>query len=402
MDQIAAPLPLALWRTRSTLLAAALVLAACGGGTPSPSATPGPPGTPPGSGPPAPTSDDPGGSGDPVPSVPGGEMSAGSEVLVVADEVRVRAEPGTEGEILGTLPWATAGTVRSGPVESDGYAWYEVETEARTGWTAAGDGEDRWIVPIGPGPGADVLLTFSEVCDVVPPLRVPTTAILADGSVVVGRGDLRIGRLNEDGMALIRQEVLDLPVLQQPGTYEPQPLPDAEPPGHGACAYTFVTGAGADAVTVNSVMWFGDQEEAEFYVPSPERKLLSGVARSLGEIDTLLEEDLWSETPRPYAATEFLLVLMPFPGPTGGEAIPYQELGLPGPDELEAAGGDTRCGTIPLEQAVTATREIRASGNPVSINEMPSATADDDGQGWSVIIAPRTPSGAPTCDDVYG
>lgn len=402
MIQIGAQLPLGRWRAWWTTAGLALVLAACGGQVPSPTATAGPSGAPPGSASPAPTSDEPSESDDPTPGTPGGEMGAGTEVLVVADEIRVRAEPGTGGEILGTLPWGTTGTVRSGPVESDGYAWYEVEAEGRPGWTAAGDGEDRWVVPIGPAPGADVLLTFSEVCDVVPPLRVPTTAILADGSVVVGRGEVRIGRLNEDGMALIREEVLDLPVLQQPGSYEPQPLPDAEPPGHGACAYTFVTGSGPDAVTVNSVMWFGDQEEAEFYVPSPERKLLSGVARSLGEIEALLDEDLWSETPRPYVATEFLLVLMPFPGPTEGDAIPYQQLGLPGPDELDAAAGDTRCGVIPLEQAVTATREIRASGNPVSINEMPSATADDDGQGWSVIIASRTPSGTPTCDDVNG
>jgi hypothetical protein len=50
----------------------------------------------------------------------------------------------------------------------------------------------------------------------------------------------------------------------------------------------------------------------------------------------------------------------------------------------------------------TATREIRNAVNPVGINGMATATADDGELGWSVIIVPRTPLGSPECGDVNG
>lgn len=392
MDRIRPPLG------RAGLAAlSALALAACGGPSPSTSASPA-------TGVPSAAitrSAAPGGSQTAAPDTPGDPMAAGTRVLVIADELRVRTEPGTDTELIGTLGWGAGGTVRSGPVDRDGFTWYEVEADGQSGWVAAGDDVDRWIVPVGPAAGSRALLTFSEACDVVGPVTMPTTTIMADGTVVTGRGDLLVGRLNDEGLAVIRDDVLGLPVLGQPGTYVPEPLPGAEPPGHGACQYTFLVGDEAGAYTVSSVMWFGDQEEAEFYVPAPERRLLSNVAGNLGEIGSLLDDYLWSERPRPYIATEFLLTLIPFPGPAG-DAIDVARLGLPRPDDLDQAVGDTRCGVISLEQAVTATREIRETGDPVGINGMVTATADDDGLGWSVIIVPRTPTGLPSCDDVNG
>jgi hypothetical protein len=378
----------------------ALALSACSAPSPSPATAP-PTGDPsdaaPGSGAPASA---PGASHTAEPADPGDALAAGTEVLVIADEIRLRAEPGTESELLGTVGWGTAATVRSGPVDRDAFAWYEIETDGQTGWAAAGDDEDPWIVPVGPAPGAEAVLTFSETCDVVPPVTTPTTTILADGTVVTGRGELQVGRLNDEGLAVVRDDVLGLPVLRQPGTYVPEPLPGAEPPGHGACEYTFIVG-GADTVTVSSIMWFGDEEESEFYAPAPERRLLSNVARNLGEIGSLFDDRLWREAPRTYVATEFLLVLVPFPGP-GADAVAYDRLGLPSPDDLEPSIGGTRCTVVTLEQAVTAVREIRDAGNPVGINGMATTTADDGELGWSVIIVPRTPLGSPECGDVNG
>ncbi len=377
----------------------ALAIAACGAQPPAPSAAEPTPGPTAASA--APPTQAPGASGAPGPGDAGG-MAAGTEVLVVADELRLRVEPGTAADMATELPWGSAGVVRAGPVEADGYAWYEVEVDGQSGWAAAGDDEDPWLVPVGPAPNGGALLSFSQRCDAVPPVTLPTTTILADGSVVLGPSDLRIGRLNDEGMATIRAEVLELPVLQRPGRYDPERLPGAEPPGHGACLYTFEVGDGADAITVDAVNWFGDEEEAEFYVPSPERRLLTNVARSLSEIDSVLDERLWAELPRTYVATEFLLVLFPFPGPAGDDAIAYEVLGLPKPDELDAFTGERRCAVVSLEEAVVATRAIRTAGNPVGINGMPSAAADDGGQSWSLIMAPRTPAGLPACDDANG
>jgi hypothetical protein len=74
---------------------------------------------------------------------------AGVEVEVSgtgADQLRLRAAPGTTGETLATLADGTSLTVLEGPQAADGYEWWKVRTQdGKEGWVA-----DNWIVLVAP------------------------------------------------------------------------------------------------------------------------------------------------------------------------------------------------------------------------------------------------------------
>ena len=60
---------------------------------------------------------------------------------------RLRTSPSLGGDVSGEIPGNGIFTVLSGPVCADGYAWWFVEYQGTTGWTAeSGDGE-YWLVP---------------------------------------------------------------------------------------------------------------------------------------------------------------------------------------------------------------------------------------------------------------
>ena len=72
------------------------------------------------------------------------------------DRLRVRTKPGIGTDSKPLAPLLEAGTrmlVVDGPVEADGYSWYEVlveRTEGLFGWVATGKDGDAWIAPIAP------------------------------------------------------------------------------------------------------------------------------------------------------------------------------------------------------------------------------------------------------------
>ena len=63
-------------------------------------------------------------------------FGVGTSVLVDADALNLRAEAGVAGAVIAELPGGTGASVIGGPVEADGYTWYQVETFAGTGWVA--------------------------------------------------------------------------------------------------------------------------------------------------------------------------------------------------------------------------------------------------------------------------
>ena len=63
----------------------------------------------------------------------------GSEVIVAADDLNLRDEPGLAGATLAALPIGMPLTVLDGPVAADGYSWYLVQVPPR--WVRAG-----WLV----------------------------------------------------------------------------------------------------------------------------------------------------------------------------------------------------------------------------------------------------------------
>lgn len=80
----------------------------------------------------------------PLATVAPGEIEPGVVVVVTGTEgygLNLRAEPGTEGEVVVNAPEGTTLTVVEGPEEADGYTWWLLRTaEDEEGW-----GADGWL-----------------------------------------------------------------------------------------------------------------------------------------------------------------------------------------------------------------------------------------------------------------
>lgn len=99
----------------------------------------------------APASTPPGDSPGPAALRPG--MTA--IVTTAGDGLRVRTAPGVGQDYTKLSPLLRSGTrllILLGPVEADGYDWYQVTTDADpgSGWVAAGKGGVPWIAPASP------------------------------------------------------------------------------------------------------------------------------------------------------------------------------------------------------------------------------------------------------------
>jgi hypothetical protein len=119
-------------------------------------------------------SEEPSATEEPTPVVeaPEGVLPPGSIARVVVDSVRVRAEPSTSADEVGTLARdELVGLGFSyligdwGPVEADGYSWYPIlalgtkdvppvtepiDRSETSGWVAAGDGSDAFLELVPP------------------------------------------------------------------------------------------------------------------------------------------------------------------------------------------------------------------------------------------------------------
>lgn len=326
------------------------------------------------------------------PSAAAGPDAPDAEILqVVADELRVRAEAGTEAELVGTLARGAPVRVESGPVERAGFTWYEVtDLAGRRGWAADGDGVDPWLSSIPDLSAARPLLALEHACDIVGPINPPVT-VLDDGHVLMTRGtagEWRIARLSENGLQTIREDVLGSPYLQASAEYRPQRRPDAgEPPGHGACLYTFTIPTQGQPIVVSLTGWFGDAEEAQFYAPSPERKALTGIATNLIAIDEVLGDEAWAAPALPYIANEFMISIAPEMDP--------ESLGL-GDVEWSGDPADTGgCAIISRAQAFAAARALNEDGasDLIRLDGIYGITFP------SLVLAPRTPAGYPECEE---
>ena len=382
------------------LLAAAL--AACGPASPTPSE----PAVPDAS------ASQPAASASAGPGPPGaGAVGDGDIMQVVADELRMRAEAGTAPALVGTLQRGTAVRVESGPVEADGFTWFEVvDIEGRRGWAADGDGTDAWLAAIPDMTGAVSMLTLTYGCDVVGPINPPATTVLEDGRVLAtdqsaGNGWI-VRQLSPSGLEQVREGVLESPYLQASAEYRPEPRADAgEPPGHGACSYTFsIPTEAAEPIVVTTIGWFGDEEESAFYEPSPERKSLDGIARNLIAIDTILDEAAWEGPNLPFIAAEYSLHIGAGIGPPPEDAgsIDPNELGLGDIASFGAPAGSGRCATISRAQAFDVARALEAANAALDVRldavTFPYFATD---AGWfSAALAPVFPNGQPDCASI--
>jgi uncharacterized protein YgiM (DUF1202 family) len=63
-------------------------------------------------------------------------IAVGDLVMVITDELNIRSDAGLDADVLDTLTNGFTASVIDGPVDADGYTWYEIETDAITGWVA--------------------------------------------------------------------------------------------------------------------------------------------------------------------------------------------------------------------------------------------------------------------------
>lgn len=347
-------------------------------------------------------------STDATPGATDGPVPEGAIVIVVADELRLRAEPGTGGTVLGSVERGTVVRTTEGPVEIDGFRWYRVvDTTGRDGWAADGDGSDPWLSSIESSGDATALLALTSECDVVGPFNAPSTVVLGDGRVVLRGSDFgawSVRRLSPAGVAHLQDNVLTSPYLQTSAVYEPIRRADApEPPGHGACVFTFLLETDSELVRVRSVMWFGEQEETSFYEPAPERKALDEIARNLMAIDSVLDDPSWEASGwLPYIAEDYVLWAGPGVGPAPEGLVAIDPDALPVDIEAFGEAADTgRCGPISREQAFELARVLNQAGaDPdVRLDATNFFGFEADGTWANLTLVPRTPQYELSCDE---
>lgn len=72
-----------------------------------------------------------------APQVLGIEPGGQAQVTTEGGALRVRPNPSTGGEPIGTLENGAIITIVGGPSEGDGYTWWEIEINGTRGWVAA-------------------------------------------------------------------------------------------------------------------------------------------------------------------------------------------------------------------------------------------------------------------------
>ncbi len=81
------------------------------------------------------------------------QLAVGDTATVAIDPPlpnRVRQAPNTTGTILGYVDPGQSVTIIDGPVCSEGWVWWKVEAQSGslTGWTAEGDQDNFWLIPV--------------------------------------------------------------------------------------------------------------------------------------------------------------------------------------------------------------------------------------------------------------
>jgi hypothetical protein len=348
---------------------------------------------------------------------------------VSVEGLRMRATASNGADVVRTLDYGEVVRVMSGPVEADGYAWYEVlDLDSRSGWVAMGGGGEPWLEVV-PRDAAtsELLLRFQRDGDVTPreqggiPVWPPDLTLTADGRVVVWSGggsfgqgvDLLVVRhLSPSGLAQVQRDVLQLPALQASAAYVLEHRPGApEAPGHGVGLHTFTLGEGTGRVDVTAVSW-QYEEEAAYWMPAPERQALDALAIHLLDVEAWLGPAAWSEpVARPYVSSSYLFWLSaPSDTPPEGDYPSVTGAAWPFDGPIEQFGepvGQARCGYVDLGQAFEMLRLMRQRGVPtypfgvdaphLSLDGFGSGNLATDAGWFNFWLTPRSPDGYPAC-----
>ena len=100
--------------------------------------------------------------------------AAGDAVVVNADALNFRAQPGLNGDVAAILPPGLQATVVSGPTIADNFTWYQLDANGVTGWSAG-----EFLAPAG------TVLSFAFQAPAAPLFPVGSPVVVADGDLNV-------------------------------------------------------------------------------------------------------------------------------------------------------------------------------------------------------------------------
>ncbi len=267
---------------------------------------------------------------------------------------------------------------------------------------AASDGLLLRLVTLGGGP------TY-------PSQLLPWATLMADGTLIwqpvpaaTETGSLVTRTLTPDGLAELRAHIFGSGLLDSSASHELESLPGVEPPGRGVSVYTFTAGDGDDQVVVTSVQWLGDDDEATYYQPSPERKQLDVLAQELRDPEALVGADGWTGPVEPYEGTDYQLLLTPYRDFPPYETSDIEELPLPFDGPIDGFGVEsgapqppsTRCGAISRDEAAQVIDTLAGLGfEQTGLDRATTGSLDwADGNGTvDLFLLPRMPDAYPEC-----
>ena len=243
--------------------------------------------------------------------------------------------------------------------------------------------------------------------------QLPQMTLLSDGTLIwqpsPDVSDALVTRqLTDAGLADLREHIFGSGLLDASADHGLDPLPGAEPPGRGVAVHTFTAGQADDQVVVTSVQWLGDEEEATYYEPAPEREQLDQLVQDLRDPEALVAADAWAGPATAYEASEYALFLIPYRDAEWYDTTDVSEIRFPvdGPlDEYGVVSGEsgppaTRCGVISHAEAAAMVEDLAAAG--YELVGLDRATVGSlawaEGNGAvDLTVVPRMPDGYPDC-----
>ena len=248
-----------------------------------------------------------------------------------------------------------------------------------------------------------------------PTQYLPWVTLMGDGTLIwqpvppeTEDASLVTRELTEKGLADLREQIFGSGLLDASATHELEPLPGSEPPGRGVGIYFFTAADGGGGQTVvSSVQWLGDDDEATYYQPSPERQELDALAQRLRDPDALLGADAWAGPAEPYEGTDYLLWLTPYRDVPPFDTADASEIPWPFEEPLDEFGAPsgssppvTRCAAITRDEAAAIIDALASLGYAqIGLDRATTGSLDwAAGNGTvDVAILPLMPDGFPGC-----
>jgi hypothetical protein len=170
---------------------------------------------------------------------------------------------------------------------------------------------------------------------------------------------------------------------------------------------TFAHRDGSTDATVTSLMWFGDEYEATYNEPDPERKALDAFSQLAADPEAWLDDGAWAEPEaRTYLAPSYLVTSTETfwdtsaAGDVSETAWPFDE---PAASYGELHGANAlRCDVAPADR-VTAFVEstVLPDGAPIELPQPSEIWLSDGATQLAINLWPQMPDGHPGCEAIY-